>query len=94
MQAHLERLLADGGRGAGQPRVRLRHHRHVRHRQLQRAAALLLRDQACAARARRVRPCAPCSVTNPSGVGPSVLRPRPLLGSNPPADNKLCHKLI
>ncbi len=52
VQAHLERLLADGGRGAGQPCVRLRHHRHVRHRQLQRAAALLLRDQACADRAR------------------------------------------
>ena len=46
MRAHLEGLLANGGGGAAMAKVRLRHDRHVRHRQLQGAAALLLGDEA------------------------------------------------
>ena len=44
--AHLERLLANRGGCASQAKVRLRHHSHVGDGQLQRAAALLLRNQA------------------------------------------------
>lgn len=43
----LEGLLPDGRRRTSQPLVALRHHCHVRHRQLQRPAALLLRNQPC-----------------------------------------------
>lgn len=43
-----ERLLSNGRGGPCKPLVALRHHRHVRYRQLQRPAALLLRHQPCA----------------------------------------------
>ena len=46
----LQGLLADGGGRPRQAGVRLGHDRHVRHRQLQRPAALLLRHQACRVR--------------------------------------------
>lgn len=44
--AHLDGLLANGGGAAGVAKVGLCHDSHVADRQLQRAAALLLRNQA------------------------------------------------